>query len=216
MSDFNPLIWQYRGKPKAVATVTVLHDESASVMESAVDMSDILNIDKARGYALDLVGYHVGVNRSLSSFMPRKFFGFSRTGQLGFNEGKFYRYAEPTGDSTLLGDEDFRFMIKAKILKNYQFGSICDIAYSISFLFGRNARIIDNYDMTMTAIIPPTAITPFKKYAIDNLDILVRPVGVMYKYVIMDPEKYFGFYEDRYASGFDEGVFVEFSNEYTK
>lgn len=210
------LIWQYRGKPKANATVKTISDEVANVYQSAVDVGDILNIDKARGYALDLVGYHVGVNRSLASFIPRKFFGFAKTGQLGFNEGKFYRYGESTGESTRLGDEDFRFMIKAKILKNYQIGAIEDITNSISFLFGRDARIIDNYDMTMTAIIPSTVMTPFKKYAIENLDILVRPVGVMYKYVIIEPAKYFGFYEDRYASGFDEGVFVEFSNEYTR
>lgn len=210
------LIWQYRGKPKANATVKTIGDEVAKVYRSAVDVGDILNIDKARGFALDLVGYHVGVNRSLASFIPRKFFGFAKTGQLGFNEGKFYRYGESTGESTRLGDEDFRFMIKAKILKNYQIGAIEDITNSVSFLFGRDARIIDNYDMTMTAIIPSTVMTPFKKYAIENLDILVRPVGVMYKYVIIEPAKYFGFYEDRYASGFDEGVFVEFSNEYTR
>lgn len=210
------LIWQYRGKPKANATVNLISDESSKVYQSAVDVGDILNIDKARGCALDLVGYHVGVNRSLASFIPRKFFGFARTGQLGFNEGKFYRYGESTGESTRLSDEDFRFMIKAKILKNYQIGAIEDITNSVSFLFGRDARIIDNYDMTMTAIIPSTVMTPFKKYAIENLDILVRPVGVMYKYVIIEPAKYFGFYEDRYASGFDEGVFVEFSNEYTR
>lgn len=210
------LIWQYRGKSKANATVKTISDEVAKVYQSAVDMGDILNIDTAMGYALDLVGYHVGVNRSLASFIPRKFFGFAKTCQLGFNEGKFYRYGESTGESTRLGDEDFRFMIKAKILKNYQIGAIEDITNSISFLFGRDARIIDNYDMTMTAIIPSTVMTPFKKYAIENLDILVRPVGVMYKYVIIEPAKYFGFYEDRYASGFDEGVFVEFSNEYTR
>lgn len=210
------LIWQYRGKPKANATVKTISNEVSRVYQGAVDVGDILNIDKARGYALDLVGYHVGVNRSLASFIPRKFFGFAKTGQLGFNEGKFYRYGESTGESTRLGDEDFRFMIKAKILKNYQIGAIEDITNSISFLFGRDARIIDNYDMTMTTIIPSTVMTPFKKYAIENLDILVRPVGVMYKYVIIEPAKYFGFYEDRYASGFDEGVFVEFSNEYTR
>lgn len=210
------LIWQYRGKPKANATVNTISEEASKVYQSAADVGDILNIDKARGYALDLVGYHVGVNRSLASFIPRKFFGFAKTGQLGFNEGKFYRYGESTGESTRLGDEDFRFMIKAKILKNYQIGAIEDITNSISFLFGRDARIIDNYDMTMTAIIPSVAMTPFKKYAIENLDVLVRPVGVMYKYVIIEPAKYFGFYEDRYASGFDEGVFVEFSNEYTR
>lgn len=210
------LIWQYRGKPKANATVKTISEEASNVYQSAVDVGDILNIDKARGYALDLVGYHVGVNRSLASFIPRKFFGFAKTGQLGFNEGKFYRYGESTGESTRLGDEDFRFMIKAKILKNYQIGAIEDITNSVSFLFGRDARIIDNYDMTMTAIIPSVVMTPFKKYAIENLDILVRPVGVMYKYVIIEPAKYFGFYEDRYASGFDEGVFVEFSNEYTR
>ena len=116
------LIWQYRGKPKANATVKAISNEVSRVYQSAVDVGDILNIDKARGYALDLVGYHVGVNRSLASFIPRKFFGFAKTGQLGFNEGKFYRYGESTGESTRLGDEVFRFMLKLKFLRITKLG----------------------------------------------------------------------------------------------
>lgn len=209
------LIWQYKGKPKANATVSATSDEFSNVFRSAVDVGDILNIDKATGYALDLVGYHVGVSRALTSFIPKKFFGFYQTGQLGFNDGRFYRYGESTGESTRLDDDDFRFMIKSKILKNYQIGAIGDITESVSFLFGREARIIDNYDMTMTAIIPSNVMTPFKRYALERLDVLVRPVGVMYKYVIIEPIKYFGFYEDRFASGFDVGQFMEFPNEFS-
>ena len=43
------LIWQYRGKPKANATVKTISDEVANVYQSVVDVGDILNIDKARG-----------------------------------------------------------------------------------------------------------------------------------------------------------------------
>lgn len=210
------LIWQYKNKPRANSTIDATGSEFARVYQSSVDVGDILSIDKATGFALDLVGYHVGVTRALASFIPKKFFGFYQTNQLGFNEGKFYRYGEPIGDSSKLNDDEFRFMIKSRILKNYQIGAIEDITYSLSYLFGREARVIDNYDMTLTAIIPSNVMTPFKKYAIDNLDILVRPVGVMFKYVIIEPIKYFGFYEDQFASGFDVGQFMEFPNEFNK
>lgn len=210
------LIWQYKGKPKANATIGATSSEFSSVFQSAVDVGDILNIDKATGYALDLVGYHVGVFRTLESFIPRSFFGFHKRGGLAFGKGVFYRIDNAQKDSKKMTDEEFRFIIKARIMKNYQLGTIEDITASISALFGGESRVIDNYDMTMTAIIPYDLMTEFKKYAIQKLDVIVRPVGVMYKYVIIKPVKYFGFYKDASASGFGVGKFARFLDVNTK
>ena len=210
------LIWQYKGKPKANATVKATSDEFSEVYKSAVEVGDILNIDKATGYALDLVGYHVGVTRTLESFIPRRFFGFEGREGLAFGEGSFYRLGNAQKDSKIMSDEEFRFIIKSKIFKNYQVGTIEDITESINKLFGGDSRVIDTYDMAMTAIIPADMVTEFKKYAIENLDVIARPVGVRYKYVIIKPVKYFGFFKDKSASGFGVGKFARFLNVDTK
>lgn len=210
------LIWQYKGKPKANATIKATSDEFSKVYKSAVELGDILNVDKAKGYALDLVGYHVGVTRTLEAFIPRRFFGFEGREGLAFGKGSFFRLGNAQKDSKIMTDEEFRFLIKSKIFKNYQVGTIEDITKSINKLFGGDSRMIDHYDMTMTAIIPADLITEFKKYAIENLDVIVRPIGVSYKYVIIKPVKYFGFFNDKSACGFGVGKFARFLNVNTK
>ena len=210
------LIWQYKGKPKASATINTTCDEFSEIYKSAVEVGDILNIDKATGYALDLVGHHVGVARTLESFIPRRFFGFEGREGLAFGKGSFFRLGNAQKESKIMTDEEFRFLIKAKIFKNYQIGTIEDITESINKLFGGDSRMIDNYDMTMTAIIPADLINEFKKYAIENLDVIVRPIGVKYRYVIIKPVKYFGFYNDKSAHGFNNGKFARFLNVNTK
>ena len=216
MSDFNPLIWQYRGKPKAVKTVTVLHDESASVMESAVNMSDVLNIDKATGFSLDLVGAHVGTPRQVQQYIPRKYFGFYGLNGEAFGVGRFYRYGEPQADSTYLTDDDYRFTIKAKILKNYQDATLSNIARSMRMLLGDGAQVYDGLDMTMAIVVPEKSINDFRMFAIMNLDIMVRPVGVYYRFITSVPENYFGFSNDPNSKGFGVGKFARIYNVSTK
>ena len=46
------LIWQYRKKPRARATASLLNDEVYKTFDDAVRVAEILNIDTASGYAL--------------------------------------------------------------------------------------------------------------------------------------------------------------------
>ena len=189
----NMLIWQYRGKPKAVATIETLTNEASTVFKSAVALGDMLNIETATGWALDLVGMHVGMSRRVENYVPRSYFGWGEGENIfGWGVGKWYEPGSATHDTTLLDDDDFRFMIKAKILKNYQAGDLDSIIESVRFLFGETANVKDNYDMSMTIYIPVSLLNNFKIYAIKNMDILVRPVGVQYIYFAHDDKRPFG------------------------
>ena len=207
------LIWQYRGKPKARQTVGLLLSETKKLFESAIQLSTILDVNTSTGYGLDLVGRHVGMSRVMKSFVPKEYFGWLGVdAAYGFNTGVFYRYGDSTKSSSVLSDEDYRFFIKARIYKNYQSPDIDNITFGVRNLLGNNSFVVDNYDMTMNVITPSNELTPFRLYAIQHLDILVRPVGVMYRYLIITDSRPFGWESDAGSFGFNDGKFTRLIN----
>lgn len=203
------LIWQYRGKRKARQTVGLLFGESKIAWQSAQAVGEMLNIDTATGYALDLVGRHVGLSRTLKTFVPKEYFGWvGIEAALGFGAGIFYRAGESLKNSSRLKDDDYRFLIKAKVLKNTQRPTMEGITASIKQLLGGGAFAVDNYDMTMNIIIPEKELNTLRLYAVFNLDILVRPVGVWFRIIIVSNDHPFGWADDALAFGFNDGKFT--------
>jgi len=203
------LIWQYRKKPKAVATVRAVTDETKNTFQSVIDLAKILNIDEAEGYALDLVGRHVGISRVMDQAIAKEYFGFvDSLGSLGFNQGEFYRFGDSLTGTVQMNDSDYRFFIKAKILKNYQDGTIGNIVDSVRFLFGESSNVVDGQDMTMNILINKKRMNSLILYAVSKLDICVRPIGVMYNYIVLTSDKPFGFDGDSTSYGFGVGSFV--------
>lgn len=190
MSYTDLLIWQYRNKPKATQTIKLLEQEIAQGFIDLYHLKNVLNIDTAQGVNLDLVGKHVGQDRVINSYILRKFFGFRDSPNAkGFSRrlsggGQWYRKRDPLGDSVRLSDEDYRFLIKCRILKNYQTGTLPNIIEACLFIFGQGCTVTDNYNMSVTIRIPQEAMTDFKKFAINNLDILPRQAGVSFNYEI--------------------------------
>lgn len=203
------LIWQYRIKPKALNTVRSIYKETDNTFKNSIEVADILSIDDATGYALDLVGRHVGVARVLPTAIAKEYFGWLEDNTaLSFNIGEFYRHGDALHASVVLNDSDFRFFIKAQITKNYQTGDIANIAKSIKFVVGRNSNVIDSQNMTMNILVNGEQLNSLTLYAINKMDILVRPVGVMYQYIVLVNNNSFGFAHDKQSFGFNLGKFV--------
>lgn len=180
------LIWQYQDKPKALTTIKLLEETIAQGFIDLYQLQNVLNIEEATGDQLDLVGKHVGQLRIINGYQLRKFFGFqnaqnamsfSRTRKGG---GQWYRKRDPLADSVRLSDEDYRFLIKCRIIKNYQTGTLPNIIEACRFIFGEGCRIVDNYDMTVSISVPSASTSDFKRFTINHLDILPRQAGVQY------------------------------------
>jgi len=218
----NYLIWQYHDKPKALSTIKAIYAITDDSFKTVLNIADILDIDTASGYALDLVGRHVGIKRVLSQAIAKEFFGFLESdSSLAFDVGEFYQYGDSLNATVRLNDDDYRFFIKAKILKNYQNGTSEFIVDSIRYLLGGTGNAIDNLDMTMHVIVNREQLNSIKLYAIKNLDILARPVGVLYRFLVITNNTPFGFYRAHRAYGFGIGKFVRLQeigkfNESTK
>ena len=209
MSRENFIIWQYRTKPKALGTIRAIYKETDLTFQNTVQIADILNIDTATGYALDLVGRHIGVSRVLPTAIAKEYFGWLEDDRsLSFGIGEFYRHGDSLSASVVLNDSDYRFFIRAKITKNYQTGTIENIVKSIQFVVGNNSNVIDIQNMTMNIIVNSDNLNSLTLYAISKMDILVRPVGVMYEYTVLVNDKPFGFAHDNGSYGFNIGKFV--------
>lgn len=208
------LIWQYRKKPRARATAKLLNDEVYKTFDDAIKIAEILNIDMASGYALDLIGRHVGASREQQNLILKDFFAFTQTEKKqGFNKGEFYRLGNSLKGSFYLNDSDYRFLIKAKIIKNYQTGTLENSYKSLEFLLGSGNFIFDNYDMTLNLVLKNAKTTQFLINLIFKNDILARPVGVGLNVILIADKKCFGFKQNKANLAFGVGKFARIYKE---
>jgi hypothetical protein len=210
------LIWQYQGKPRAEATADLLASSFGDAWTGLAALRSVLDIDTAIGVNLDLVGKHVGQPRVLPDITPRGLFGFEGAeGAKGFSfggdgGGKWYRLGDPVADSVVLNDDDYRFLIRCRVTRNYMTGTMPNIEEALDFIFNGKAEAYDQFDMTFTVVVREQGLTDFKRYAIAKLDILPRPSGVRIRFVLATDDAPFGFYGVPGARGFNTGKFARF------
>ena len=205
------LIWQYK-LPRAIAEIDMKSQFWIDFMQDCLTFIDMWNIDTAEKYSLDVLGRIFGVSRSSVSMTEKEYLTYyEKTGGLGWGKGRWYVEGEAFRETILLTDQEFRFLIKARIWKLYQNPSLDYLTDALQDLTGADAYIVDNYNMTMKVYYGSGVLQDgFVKFAVENLDILPRPVGIMYTYE-QTPVKYFGFNGDEFDDnyGFGVGRFID-------
>lgn len=171
----NLLILQYHNKPKAKATVEAV--TSILPDELIQEVNNGFDVDTAVGKQLDVLGSVVGVDRSY----------------IDNNEYK------------LLDDEDFRILIKLKIISNSSDFSHKSIDKALYDFFGNEIRMDSTGNMEMTYFVPKGK-TNLIIAAIQK-EVLPRPMGVRVAYINEYDKKFFGFctYQNQqaiYKTGF--------------
>lgn len=209
VDDYIQLITsQYRDKPKFVAVVE-------AVCQPMVDLSNLeaaypqdYDLDTAVGVQLDAVGRWVGVSRYLKVPLADVYFSFDDV-DLGFDSGVWQGPFDPSTGLTILPDDAYRILIRARIANNHWDGTIpgAYAVWDVLFLpLGVNLFIVDHGDMTMELGVlggPFDAVT----YALITGGYLdLRPSGVLINNYIIDTGPLFGFNKSNDAiSGFDIG-----------
>ena len=115
---------EHRGKPKFMATLETLLNYSEGIYATAVYMDEEFDLDLAAGAQEDVLGILVGASRELG-FQPH------------------------TQDTAILNDEDYRFLLKAKLAKNLWRGGIADLQEIWYSIFGEDIIIKDFQDMSI-------------------------------------------------------------------
>lgn len=157
----NLLIMEYHNKPKAKSTI----EASVELLPDDLILEVIngFDLETAVGKQLDIIGTIVGVDRS-------------------YIEDNEYK---------LLNDDDFRLLIKLKIISNnsnFSHKSIDDALYDF---FGNDIRMDSTGNMEMTYFVPKGK-TGLILAAIQK-EVLPRPMGVRVAYISENDKVFFGF-----------------------
>jgi hypothetical protein len=202
----NLLIIQYHNKPKAQAMVALFVREMIA-SNILMQIRDGYNIDTAVGLQLDVIGKYVGVDRFYTGQTFSGFFSFiiysevnsPPSDRIGFadytdfetKEGKWLQYSDVLSGSLSLGDEDYRVLIKLKIIQNNINHSHQAIDDAMFEFFGTDVYADSVGNMEMYYFVPVDR-SNILTVALQK-DLLPRPMGVRLNYVIEQNEDFFGF-----------------------
>lgn len=230
----NLLIIQYHEKPKAKATIELLIN--ALLADVIIfDVRDAFFIDTAVGVQLDIIGKIVGVNRFFSVFRyeTERFFAFTnytldpptalQAGMALYSdyltkEGFSLTYDDLSDSQNRLDDDQFRVMIKLKIIQNSIDHSQKSIDESLFEIFGTDIIMTTRNKMDIDYFVVYDYFPLVK--VISQKKLFPKPMGVLLNYAIKSDD-YFGFAEyGSYSAtkrGFDtysdetEGKCLEYS-----
>lgn len=193
------LILQYRNKPKTRETVKI--GAEIYLADGLIfQLQDVLDIDRAKGFCLDLIGKILKASRKVQGLLiDRKYFSFEREGALGFStkyktsDGMFKTYYNSTLSFYSLGDEDYRVLLKFKALANIQRASMAQMDENLWNAFAGDVLLQNNQDLTITYIVANKLNIPL--LAALKKGYLRAPMGIGMGYIleVPYPTKIFGF-----------------------
>lgn len=142
------------------------------------------HIDTAVGNQLDIIGYIVGIGRTLP-FQPTN------------------------GNSSVLNDEDYRFLIKARILWNTWKGTREDLVSLWKRRFPNSIlQLQDNLDMTVDVGVTFVGLSEIQLDMIEQGLIIPRPAGVKYNTTIVRLPAFGYDRSDELIDGYDNSTWV--------
>jgi len=148
---WNVIVSQYSNSPVLTAILTSFYAAVDQLPNLDAFYDNIMNVDTASGYGLDVWGRIVGVNRILT-VQNEPIFGFEQalTTAVGFNQGRFYRPGVTS--NYILSDQQFRRLILAKALANISGATISNINKMLLMLFPNrgNCWVQDNIPYSQT------------------------------------------------------------------
>lgn len=202
---------QYRKKPNFTAMVGADVALPIRIQDLLTSMIPIFDVETAVGDQLDIIGEWVGITRNVAIPIDNVFFSWDETTILGWDSGS-WRPALAPSSITVLPDDNYRILIKAKIAAN-QWDGTTDGAYAIWDQVFTSITILiqDNQDMTYNLAIVGGMIDAVTLALITGGYIPLKPEGVRVAsyYIAVDDGPVFGWDVDSdLLGGWDESSWV--------
>ena len=178
---------EHADKPKFVSTVelAVAFFSPLSSMQifteyfTSIDPIEPYAGDGAYGVMLDWIGQWVGITRRVPVPITGVYFTWDDTAATGWDSGVWQGEFDPDSGIVELPDEDYRILIRAKIVANNSNGTTQDIYNILDAAFpGIVIDITDNLDMTMEVTYTIADFTPVQRALLINDLIPIKPAGV--------------------------------------
>ena len=214
---------RHRSDETFLAILDTLIEIKSQRQQQYLDIADtFLDIDKSEGKNLDLIGKLIGEERTLVNFIDRVYFGFAGARLVEpYDFGYWYSlYKNKYGTLRTLTDEEYRRVLKARVVKNSSDSSRNSFIEVLNILSNNsNSIVTESFDNTAINVevedYDGLVSYYLSKYK-NNKNLIPVPLGrrlnVTYKDINI---KYFGFgdaeFNDNY--GFSEGRFIDTKKE---
>lgn len=212
LTDYTALITsEHRGLPRFAAVLGALVQPIVDQMNVLESMPGKFDLDNAVGVQLDDVGLWVGVSRKIRTPLSGIYFSFDVAG-LGFDQGIWKGPFDPDTGLTVLDDDTYRLVIRAKIGANHWDGTLESSAAILNSIFGSDTYVFieDHQDMSMTIAIAGKVPSAVFLALLAGGYIPLKPEGVRVAYTVVtsvDGAPLFGFdMNNDLVAGFDTGV----------
>ena len=198
-------------KPVLRAFIEALGEEINELHTALDQVKRMRWLDKAVGKQLDGIGEIVGLSRIIDNAVVLKFFGFVGQTNIGtFGEARIRNNSEPHRVSYILNDSEYRQIIPPKVIKNSSAGTIEDTIASLKYAFKAPLIVIEEVGNAKITVGIGKSLTHNEKAMIKAENLVIKPGGVGIVYIEnYDINDYFGFTDQPYALGFEEGKFVD-------
>lgn len=212
---------QFKDKPIIDRYIRLLIGEWDELQRVAKDLQQLRSIDTAVGKQLDVIGEIVGRPRGLVTAELFYYFGFEGAALSGSyaslsdpTAGKpWYSLNAPTSVSREPSDEEYRLILKAKIIKNRTMARPEDVIQAYQFLFSAGQVTIDEYEPAKVRIGIGKILTNVERGLLFDLGgagtLLPKTVGVNYTYTEFQTGRVFA------TEGFPGGMGVGDINDPT-
>lgn len=185
---------QFKNKPVYDKYLQLLLSGKVELQNVMQDVMQLRSIDTAVGAQLDVIGEIVGRPRALVFADLFYYFGFQGAAQAeSFGSttdptvgGQWYSLNAPIGISREPSDEEYRVILKAKIIKNRTLATPEDVIEAYKFLFGVGQVVIEELGSAEVRIGIGKILTNVERGLLFDLggagQLLPKPVGVNYAY----------------------------------
>lgn len=194
---------QFKGLPVMDKYLRLLLSGILDAQEVLRQLQQQRSIDTAVGAQLDVIGDIVGRPRDLVTATLFNYFGFQSAplaGSFGSLDdptvgNQWYSVGAPTGISRPPTDEEYRLMLKAKIIKNRTLARPEDVIAAYRFLFGASKVTVEQVSPANIRIGIGKILTQVERGLLFNLggtgSLLPKTIGVGYSYSEFDADRLF-------------------------
>lgn len=177
---------QHRRDEGFTAIVEAFTEILEEYQQSLIDFkSGWLSVDNSVGYALDQIGGIVGQKRELVNFYADTYFGFDGAGNEGYDVGKYFSVLDSNdGSNRVLTDEEYRNVIKARIIKNNSRGNVNDLLSVMNLITGNTSTscLVTTHGVIDLSVTDTNGIARYFLNRRDDIDsIIPRPLGYRIK-----------------------------------
>ena len=180
VEDYLGLVTSEHRRPRFLALAEACIKPFAEAQAALEEMARAFDVDSAVGVQLDAVGLWAGVSRYLNTPLEGVYFAWDVSG-VGWGEGAWQGRYDPDSGLLALDDEQFRTLIRARIVTNHWDGSVPGMyeAWRMAFAGTKSALVVqDNQDMSMGVGIAGLAPNAIFRALLQGGYLPLKPEGV--------------------------------------